>query len=134
MACEAPKPFLASAPVWQEFGRPSPDEAQTWITWVAPIGEDGDAVYRSLWLADGAVAVTVDLHVPGQAGVQTIHRGRCRLPGNQDQAQTAGRIHLLLGMSDRAVAGFRSQSNGSRDAVPHNDGEGATRTVLNGLS
>ena len=49
------------APAWRDFGRPSPGEAQDWATWVAPLGRGGDALYRSLVLADGAIAVTVEL-------------------------------------------------------------------------
>ena len=53
---------LLPAPAWMEVGRPSPGEAQHWATWVAPLDRGvGDALYRSLVLADGAVAVTVDI-------------------------------------------------------------------------
>ena len=95
-------PPLPCAPVWREFGRPSLGEAQDWTTWEAPLGEGGDALYRSLVLADGAIAVTVELHSPGAPEMRTIHRGRCGLPPDPDQ--TAERVRLLLGAADRAAA------------------------------
>jgi hypothetical protein len=102
-----PRPTLPPAPGWQEIGRPSPGEAQDWATWVAPLGRcgGGDALYRSLVLADGAIAVTVELHAAarrGGAGPRTVHRGRCGLPA--DPERTAERVRLLLGAADRAAA------------------------------
>lgn len=134
MVCDATKPLSAVTPVWLEFGRSSLGEAQTWTTWMAPVGVDGDALYRALWLADGSATVTVDLHIAGRPGTRTIHRGRCCLPQNQDQEQTADRMRLLLGMSDRAAAGFRLQSSGLEAAPPYDVGEGATRMVANSPS
>ena len=98
----ATAPPLPSAPVWRELGRPSPGEAQDWRTLVSPLGDSGDALYRSLVLADGAIAVTVELHSRRRSGPRTIHRGRCGLP--PDPEQTAERVRLLLGAADRAVA------------------------------
>src|SRR3712207_9060557 len=71
-------PPLPPALAWHEIGHPSPGEAQDWATWVSPLGDGGDALYRSLVLADGAIAVTIDLHSRGVSGTRTIHRGRCR--------------------------------------------------------
>ena len=48
-------PPLPSSLVWREFGRPYSGEAQDWATWEAPLGDGGDALYRSLVLADGAI-------------------------------------------------------------------------------
>jgi hypothetical protein len=94
------------APAWREFGRPSPEEAQVWATWVAPLGrsgDGGDALYRSLVLADGAIAVTVELlSRRGGSGPRTVHRGQCGLP--PDPEQIAERVRLLLGAADRAAA------------------------------
>jgi hypothetical protein len=42
---QAPVPL---APAWREIGRPSPEEAPVWTTWVAPLGEAGDTLYRTL--------------------------------------------------------------------------------------
>ncbi len=98
MATPPPQP---SAPEWREIGRPSPGEAQDWATWVSPLGDGGDALYRSLVLADGAIAVAVELHSRGASAPRTVHRGRCGLPLDADQ--TAERIRLLLGAADRAA-------------------------------
>ena len=98
-----PTPPLPSTSLfWREFGRPSSGEAQDWTTWEAPLGEGGDALYRSLVLADGAIAVTVELQSRGAPETRTIHRGRCGLPRDPDQ--TAERVRLLLGAADRAAA------------------------------
>ena len=101
-----PEPPLPPAPAWQEIGRPSPDEAQDWATWVAPLGRGGGraaALYRSLVLADGAIAVTVELHAGrGGSGPRTVHRGRCGLP--PDPERTGELVRLLLGAADRAAA------------------------------
>jgi hypothetical protein len=101
MPATAPPP-LPSAPVWCEIGRPSSGETQDWTTWVSPQGDGGDALHRSLVLADGTIAVTVDLHARDVAGTRTIHRGRFGLPRDPDQ--TAERVRLLLGAADRAAA------------------------------
>ena len=111
-----PQPPLHPAPEWQEIGRPSPGEAQDWAAWVAPLDGGGDdALYRALVVADGDIAVTVELHLRrGLSGPRTVHRGRCGLPPHPDQ--TAERVRLLLAAADRAAA----------KAVEDRRGEGAT--------
>ena len=79
------------------------------------MGEGGDALYRSLVLADGAIAVTVELRSPRALETRTIHRGRCGLPPDPDQ--TAERVRLLLVVADKAVA---------RAVEAERHGEGAT--------
>ncbi len=109
-----PQPLLPPAPAWQEIGRPSPGETQDWATWVSPLGRDsdGDALYRSLVLADGAIAVTVELHAcRGVSEPRTVHRARCGLP--PDPQQTAERVRLLLGAADRAAARAVEAHHGS---------------------
>jgi len=108
------------APVWCEIGRPSPGEAQVWTTWVAPLGEGGDALYRSLVLADGAIAVTVELHARGVSGMRPIHRGRCGLPRDPDR--TAERVRLLLAAADRAAAKAVEARRGGEGAAAAGDG------------
>ncbi len=103
MPATAPQPLPPSALVRCEVGRSSPGEAQDWATWVSPLGGDGgDALYRSLVLADGAIAVAVELDVRGVAGTRTVHHGRCGLPSHPQQ--TAERVRLLLAAADRAAA------------------------------
>ena len=93
---------LPSTPVWSAIGRSSPGEAQDWATWVSPLGDGGDALYRSLVVADGAIAVTVELHSPRVSAPRTVHRGRCGLPPHPEES--AERVSLLLAAADRAAA------------------------------
>jgi hypothetical protein len=100
-----PQPPLHLALDWQEIGRPSTGEAQDWATWVALLGGGGgdDVLYRALVVADGDIAVTVELHLRrGLSGPRAVHRGRCRLSPHPDQ--TAERVRLLLAAADRAAA------------------------------
>jgi hypothetical protein len=76
------------------------------------LGDGGDALYRSLVVADGAIAVTVELHSRGVSGTRTIHRGRCGLP--RDPERTAERVRLLLGAADRAAAKAVEAERGDR--------------------
>ncbi len=108
-------PSQPSAPVWQEIGRPSPCEAQDWAIWMAPVGDGGDALYRSLVLADGAITVTVELHSCRGSGPRTVHRGRCGLPS--DPGEAAERVRLLLGAADRAASRAVEAPRGGEDAV-----------------
>ena len=111
-----PTPPLPSTPLfWREFGRPSSGEAQDWTTWEAPLGDGGDALYRSLVLADGAIAVTVELQSRGAPETRTIHRGRCGLPRDPDQ--TAERVRLLLTVADKAVARAVEADRGRGDGA-----------------
>jgi len=101
MPSPPPQPTTPSVPVWWEIGRPSPGEVPEWITWVAPLWDDGDALYRSLVAADGCTVVTVDLHLRYGSGCKTIYRGRCGL--SQDVALTPGDVRSLLKAADAAV-------------------------------
>ena len=107
-------PPQPSAPVLQEIGRLSPCDAQDWATWVSPLG-GGDALYRSLVLAEGAIAVTVDLHSGGVSGPRTVHRGRCGLPPDPEEA--AERVRLMLRAADRAAAEVGEARRGGEDAA-----------------
>jgi hypothetical protein len=125
-----PQPPLPSAPAWMEVGRPSPGEAQDWATWVAPLGRGvGDALYRSMVLADGAIAVTVELHAAaarrGGSGPRTVHRGRCRLP--TDPQQAAERMRLLLAAADRAAAKAVQAHRGEEGATAGHKGSSSHR-------
>ena len=127
-------PATATPPlpsVWFEIGRPSPGEAQDWATWVLPFGEGGgDALYRSLVVADGAIAVTVELHSPRVSAPRTVHRGRCGLPRDPDQ--TAERVRLLLAAADRAAAKAVEAHRGGEDAGAAEDGRPTPRRVPDG--
>ncbi len=108
-------PSQPSAPVWQELGRPSPCGAQDWATWVSPLGDGGDALYRSLVLADGNIAVTIELHSPHGSGPRTVHRGRCGMP--PDPGEAAERVRLLLGAADRAASRAVETRRGEEDVA-----------------
>ena len=108
-------PSQLSAPVWQEIGRPSPCEAQDWATWVAPVCDGGDAFYRSLVLADGAIAVTIELYSHHGSGPRTVHRGRCGMPSDPEEA--AERVRLLLGAADRAASRAVEARRGEEDVA-----------------
>ena len=122
---------LLPAPAWMEVGRPSPGEAQDWATWVASLDRGvGDALYRSLVLADGAVAVTVELHAAarrGGSGPRTVHRGRCGLP--PDPQQAAERVRLLLAAADRAAAKAAQAHRGEEGATAGRKGSSSHRLL-----
>jgi hypothetical protein len=101
MSSPPPQPAKPPVPVWWEIGRPSPGEAPDWITWVAPLGDHGEAFYRSLVVADGSIVVTVELHLRRGSRHQTIHRGRCGL--SQDAGLTPEGVRSLLTAADEAV-------------------------------
>ena len=104
----APPPGAAPSPppitAWCETGRAEPGDA-LWITWMASLGDRGDVLYRSLVVADGAIAVSVEWEPrPGGGAVRAIHRGRCGLPPSDDARGVEGRAALLLAAADKAVA------------------------------
>lgn len=98
-------PLLPATPpslVWWEIGRPSPEETPDWITWVAPLDDRGAALYRTLVVADGSIAVAVEFHPRRGSGHQTIYRGRCVLP--QEPEPAADHRHALLKAADEAIS------------------------------
>jgi hypothetical protein len=97
-----PPPATPPVPVWWEIGRPSPEEAPAWITWVAPLDDRGAAIYRTLVVADGSIGVTIDFHPCHGSSHRTIYRGRHALP--QDPKRATGRFHALLKAADEAVS------------------------------
>ena len=118
---DAPTPGAAlpqpPAVPWREIGRAEPDDA-LWITWVAFLGAGGDVLYRSLVVADGAIAVAVELEPwLGNGTTRAIHRGRCGLPPADDAYGFEGRAALLLAAADKAVARFVAAS-GPVDGQP----------------
>jgi hypothetical protein len=104
----APSPGAAPpsppAAAWREIGRAEPGEA-LWVTWVAFLGDGGDALYRSLVVADGAIEVSVELQPrSGAGGARTVHRGRCGLPSPDDARGIESRAALLLAAADKTVS------------------------------
>lgn len=97
--CSAPTPAAA----WREFGRAERGDA-LWITWIAVLGGRGDALYRSLVVADGAIAVSVELLPCRGGGSRAVHRGRCTLPALDDAQSIEGRAASLLAAADEALA------------------------------
>lgn len=95
-------PQTTVPPAWQEIGRSSPDEVAMWTTWVGPLGLGGDALYRSLIVADGAATITIDLYLDHRSRPQAIHRGRCDVPDDRVLAAACARIFLKA--TDEAVA------------------------------
>jgi hypothetical protein len=75
-------PSSASVFAWREIGRHWPTDAADWAAWMAPLGDDGDRLYRSLAFDGGAISVAVDLQAGSQSGLRPVHRGQCYLPGS----------------------------------------------------
>jgi hypothetical protein len=81
---------------------------------MAPLGDDGDRLYRSLAFDGGAISVAVDLQAGSQSGLRPVHRGQCYLPRESDEITK--RIGLLFAAADeaaaRAVSAARQESRG----------------------
>jgi hypothetical protein len=115
-----PRSPTPSGPVWWEIGRPSPEQASNWITWVAPMDDRGTALYRSVVVADDSITVAVDLHRHQGSEHRTIHRGRCGLP--QDPEPISAQVNALLKAADEAVAKALQPSCGGKDVLPKHRG------------
>jgi hypothetical protein len=96
-------PFSASRLHWREFGRAWGDgDPPAWTTWVAPLGGGRHALYRSLVVEGGTVAVTVELDPRHPSGVRVLHRDRCPMP--EDPRELGVRVRALLAQADAAAA------------------------------
>ena len=104
MPCAAEAAAAApTALAWREVGRPwAGAAALDWTTWVAALGDGGDALYRTLVVAGGAAVVTVDLVQPRRSGARVIHRARGELPPGP--GAVGGRVRALLAAADEAAA------------------------------
>jgi hypothetical protein len=132
MSSPPPRLPAPSGPVWWEIGRPSPEQASNWITWVAPMDDRGTALYRSVIVADGSITVAVDLHRCQGSAPRTIHRSRYGLP--QDPEPISVRVDALLKAADEAVVkalqpdrggeGVGSEHHGRPAWQVHGDPEG----------
>ena len=92
---------------WREIGRSERGDAR-WVTWVGFAdgrGRGGTALYRSLVVADDAIAVAVEREPPSGAGApRPLHRGRCGPPPPDDARGVEERAAPLLAAADKAVA------------------------------
>lgn len=95
-------PFPPSTLPWREIGRSSSGDLSDWITWIAPMGDDGDALYCLLVLADGDITVSISRYGGHGSETPTIHRARHKLP--QDRQEAAKRVHALLRVADEVAA------------------------------
>jgi hypothetical protein len=103
--CAAADPPALPAPAWCEIGRAGPDDA-LWIAWMAPLGDRGATLYRSLVVANSAIVVSVEMDLPpgNVGGTRPVHSGRCGMPPGGDARGVEERAALLLAAADRAVA------------------------------
>ena len=97
----------APAVAWHEIGRAEHGDP-LWITWIGFTdgrGRGGDALYRSLVVADDAIAVAVEREPPPGAGVpRPVHRGWCGPLPADDARGVEERAAPLLAAADEAVA------------------------------
>ena len=97
------------AVAWREIGRGEHGDAR-WVTWIgfAPGrgARAGDALYRSLVVADDAIEVAVEREPPpsGTGAPRPVHRGRCGPPPPDDARGVEERAVPLLAAADAAVA------------------------------
>ena len=98
-----PSPAVA----WREIGRAEHGDP-LWVTWIGFAdgrGRGGTALYRSLVVADDAIAVAVEREPPSGAGApRPVHRGRCGPPPPDDIRGPEERAAPLLAAADEAVA------------------------------
>jgi hypothetical protein len=108
----APAPGAARKPpspavAWREIGRAEHGDP-LWIMWIGFAdgrGPGGDALYRSLIVADDAIAVAVEREPPSDAGApRPVHRGWCGPPPPDDARGVEERAAPLLAAADEAVA------------------------------
>ena len=103
----SPSPSPAPVVAWREIGRAERGDA-LWITWIGfpdgHGGRGGEALYRSLVVADDAIAVAVEREPPSGAGApRPVHRGRCGPPPPDDARGVEERAAPLLAAADEAV-------------------------------
>ena len=118
-------PPPAPAMTWREIGRAERGDA-LWVTWIgfADGHGRGDALYRSLVVAGGAIAVAVEQEPPSGAGApRPVHRGWCGPPLPDDARGVEERAAPLLAAADEAAARAATRADDGR-ARP---GEGARR-------
>jgi Protein of unknown function (DUF2934) len=124
---DGPSTKTLATPQWREFGRSRSQEPPDWITWVATVGHQGDALYRTMTRADGLLSVAIELGPRLGSGPQSLCREQCSLPGAREQI--AGRIRQLLAIADEkavraleAIARTRKGSDHLRPVPPSSKG------------
>ena len=107
----APAPGAAPMPpspavAWREIGRAEHGDP-LWVMWIGFAdgrGRGGDALYRSLVVADDAIAVAVEREPPSGSGApRPVPRGRCGPPPDNARG-VEERAAPLLAAADEAVA------------------------------
>ncbi len=105
-APSSPSPSSRPAVAWREIGRGERGHAR-WVTWIGFPDDSGrgDAFYRSLVVADDAIAVAVEREPPPGAGTpRPVHRGWCGPPPPDDARDAEERAAPLLAAADEEVA------------------------------
>lgn len=120
MSSFPPQTPVPPVPAWQEIGRSSPEEAANWTTWVAPLGDAGDAIYRSLVVSDGAITIAVEFCPRRKPSARTLHRARCEIPN--DPGEVAEQVGALLKAADEAVAGTADTGRSGTVLAEEQDG------------
>ena len=121
-----PRPSPAVA--WNEIGRGEHGGA-LWVTWIGFAdgrgARAGDALYRSLVVADDAIEVAVEREPPSGAGApRPVHRGRCGPPPPDDARGVEERAAPLLAAADAAAArAVTAMARGRDRARPGTDGQ-----------
>jgi hypothetical protein len=112
---------------WHEIGRAEQGDP-LWITWIGFMdgrGRGGDALYRSLVVADDAIEVAVEREPPSGAGApRPVHRGWCGPPPPDDARGVEERAAPLLAAADAAAArAVAAMARGRDRARPGTDGQ-----------
>ena len=117
-APSSPSPSSRPAVAWREIGRGERGHAR-WVTWIGFPDDSGrgDAFYRSLVVADDAIAVAVEREPPSGFGApRPVHRGWCGPPPD-DARSVEERAAPLLAAADEAVARAVTATARGRDRV-----------------
>ena len=120
----APAPGAAPMPpspavAWREIGRAEHGDP-LWITWIGFAdgrGRGGTALYRSLVVADDAIAVAVEREPPSGTGApRPVHHGWCGPPPRDDARGVEERAAPLLAAADEAAS--RAAAKAAAHAQP----------------
>ena len=111
----SPPPSPLPTVAWCEIGRAERGDA-LWIAWIGFAdgrGSGGEALYRSLVVADDAIAVSVEREPRSGAGApRPVHRGWCGPPPPDDARGLEERAAPLLAAADEAAAREAARDDG----------------------